>query len=115
MLAEQKIPSGLAALIIAIEPLVVVVLRAMNSERIGRGTLIGVIAGFIGVAFLLSGGLTGQFELIGIVMVIVGAISWSVRLVLLRPNLAAVRSVRVINRPDARRRRVTHDRGRGGG
>ena len=78
MLAEQKIPSGLAALLIAIEPLVVVVLRAMNSERIGRGTLVGVVAGFIGVAFLLSGGLTGQFELIGIVMVLVAAISWSV-------------------------------------
>jgi len=78
MLAEQKIPSGLAALIIAIEPLVVVVLRAINSERIGRGTLLGVIAGFLGVGLLRSGGLTGEFVLIGIVMVVVAAISWSV-------------------------------------
>jgi len=78
MLAEQKIPSGLAALLIAIEPLVVVVLRAANSERIGRGTLLGVLAGFLGVALLVSGGLTGEFALIGIVMVVLAAISWSV-------------------------------------
>jgi drug/metabolite transporter (DMT)-like permease len=78
MLAEQKIASGLAALIIAIEPLVVVVLRSINSERIGRGTLLGVVAGFLGVGLLLSGGLTGEFELIGVVMVVVAAISWSV-------------------------------------
>jgi drug/metabolite transporter (DMT)-like permease len=37
-----------------------------------------VIAGFLGVGLLLSGGLTGEFALIGIVMVVVAAISWSV-------------------------------------
>jgi drug/metabolite transporter (DMT)-like permease len=78
MLAEQKIPSGLAALIIATEPLFIVLLRRFNAERVGRGTLLGVVIGFGGVALLVSGGLTGQFELIGILLVIVASISWSI-------------------------------------
>ena len=78
MLAEQKIPSGLAALLIASEPLWIVLLRMLNSERVRRGTLLGVAAGFAGVALLMSGGLTGQFELVGILLVIAASISWSV-------------------------------------
>lgn len=77
MLAEQKIPSGLAALIIATEPLFIVLLRRFNAERVGRGTLLGVVVGFGGVALLVSGGLTGQFELMGILLVIGASIAWS--------------------------------------
>jgi drug/metabolite transporter (DMT)-like permease len=77
MLAEQQIPSGLAALIIATEPLFIVLLRRFNAERVGRGTLLGVVIGFGGVALLVSGGLTGQFELIGILLVIGASIAWS--------------------------------------
>jgi drug/metabolite transporter (DMT)-like permease len=77
MLAEQQIPSGLAALIIATEPLFIVLLRRFNAERVGRGTMLGVVIGFAGVALLVSGGLTGQFELIGILLVIAASIAWS--------------------------------------
>ena len=49
-----------------------------SAERVRRGTLLGVVVGFGGVAVLMSGGMTGQFELIGILLVIGASVSWSV-------------------------------------
>src|SRR5205085_10132592 len=54
--AEQHVPSGLAALIIASVPLWVVVLRAGFRERPARATLLGVGTGFAGVGVLLLPG-----------------------------------------------------------
>jgi drug/metabolite transporter (DMT)-like permease len=55
-LAERRVPSGLAALIIASVPLCVVLLRLIAKERVGRSTLAGVIGGFVGVAILVLPG-----------------------------------------------------------
>ena len=55
-IAEQHVPSGLAALIIASVPLWVVLYRRIAGERIAAGTLAGVAVGFAGVA--LAFGLT---------------------------------------------------------
>jgi drug/metabolite transporter (DMT)-like permease len=77
MLGEQLIASGLAALIIGVVPLWIVVLRLVSGERVRRGTLAGVLVGFGGVAMLVSGGLSGEFNLIGILMIIGSSISWS--------------------------------------
>jgi drug/metabolite transporter (DMT)-like permease len=53
-LAEQEVPSGLAALLIASEPLWVIVLRAaMARERVPSTTLLSVAVGFVGVALLV--------------------------------------------------------------
>ena len=57
--AEQEVPSGLAALIIASVPLWVVLLRLLANERIPRATLAGVVGGFAGVAILV---LPGVFD-----------------------------------------------------
>ena len=54
--AEQEVPSSLAALIIASVPLWVVVMRVVVGDNVRRGTLIGVVVGFAGVAILLSPG-----------------------------------------------------------
>jgi drug/metabolite transporter (DMT)-like permease len=54
--AEQEVPAGLAALIIASVPLWIVVLRLMHGERVPRGTLGAVAAGFGGVAILVLPG-----------------------------------------------------------
>jgi drug/metabolite transporter (DMT)-like permease len=77
MLAERTIPSGLAALIIAVVPLWVVLLRVVHSERVRRGTLLGVLIGLAGVTLLLSRGLTGEVDLLGMIMVVGSGISWA--------------------------------------
>ncbi len=78
MLAERTVPSGLAALIIAVVPLWIVLLRLTHSERVRRGTLLGVLIGFAGVALLVgSRGLTGEVDLLGMLMVIGSSASWA--------------------------------------
>jgi drug/metabolite transporter (DMT)-like permease len=53
-LAEQEVPAGLAALIIASVPLWIVLLRLVHGERPARGTLVAVAAGLAGVALLVA-------------------------------------------------------------
>ena len=55
-IAEQSVPSGLAALIIACVPLFVVILRRLSGETPARATVIGVLIGLVGVAVLLLPG-----------------------------------------------------------
>ena len=79
VLGEQEVPSGLTALIVAIVPLCVVVLRWIFRERIATGTILGVIAGFIGVAILIvPEGISGRVDVLSMLMIIGAAISWSI-------------------------------------
>jgi drug/metabolite transporter (DMT)-like permease len=55
-LAEQDVPAGLAALIIASVPLWVVLLRVAHREHVNPGTLGAVAVGFGGVAILVLPG-----------------------------------------------------------
>jgi drug/metabolite transporter (DMT)-like permease len=55
VLAETSVPSGLTALIIAVVPLFVVILRRIFGERVGLGTYVGVAVGFVGVGVLIIG------------------------------------------------------------
>jgi len=78
MLAERDVASGLAALIIGSEPLWVIVLRKLAGERIGTGTLVGVVAGFAGVALLvLPAGSAGGAHALGVLMLVLAAVSWA--------------------------------------
>jgi drug/metabolite transporter (DMT)-like permease len=54
--AERDVPSGLAAVLVAAMPLVVVVLRRLAGEPVPRATALGVVAGFAGVAVLVLPG-----------------------------------------------------------
>jgi drug/metabolite transporter (DMT)-like permease len=79
MLGERDVPSGLAALIIAVVPLCVVVLRLLFGERIRMGTLVGVLVGFAGVAVLVvPRGVTGSVAPVGMLMLLGAAASWAV-------------------------------------
>ncbi|MEP7380011.1 MAG: EamA family transporter [Chloroflexota bacterium] len=79
VLGEQEVPSGLTALIVAIVPLCVVVLRWMFRERIATGTILGVFAGFIGVAILIvPEGISGRVDALSMLMIVGAAISWSI-------------------------------------
>ncbi|CAN5762320.1 drug/metabolite exporter YedA [soil metagenome] len=78
MLGERDVPSGLAALIIAVVPLWVVVLRLLFAEPVRRGTLLGVLVGFAGVGVLVVPRWAGgEVALEGMLMLIVAGASWA--------------------------------------
>src|SRR4051812_32279655 len=55
-IAERDVPSGLAALLIASEPLWIVLLRGLTRDRVSAITIGGVALGFLGVGILLLPG-----------------------------------------------------------
>jgi drug/metabolite transporter (DMT)-like permease/GNAT superfamily N-acetyltransferase len=76
--AERTVPSGLAALIIASVPLWIVLFRALGRDRIPRLTLLGVLAGFAGVAVLLvPGHQPAGVTVGGMLLVVAAAASWA--------------------------------------
>jgi drug/metabolite transporter (DMT)-like permease len=76
--AEQYIPSSLAALVISSVPLWVVLMRRATGESVPRLTLVSVAIGFGGVALLLlPGGATHVGKPIGFVLVLLAAFSWA--------------------------------------
>jgi drug/metabolite transporter (DMT)-like permease len=79
VLGERDVPSGLTALIIAIVPLFVVVLRRMFGDRVALGTFVGVAAGFGGVAVLIvPNGVSGDVSLGGMLMLLGASLSWAI-------------------------------------
>lgn len=74
--AEEHVPTGLASLLIASIPLLVVILRLLGRERLRRTTLVGVGVGFAGVAVLLRPG--GGATALGVGLCMVSATMWSV-------------------------------------
>ncbi len=79
--SEQRISSGLAALLIATEPLFIVLLRALPPERHAPGNraLFGFVLGLSGVALLLGpAGLGGErIDLLGAAAVLFAALAWA--------------------------------------
>ncbi len=76
-LAEQDVPSGLAALIVASTPLWIVVYRMLWRDRVGAATLAGVATGFAGVSLLLLPGHRPAGVPLGPSLIIVAAaMSW---------------------------------------
>jgi drug/metabolite transporter (DMT)-like permease len=76
--AEQDLPSGLAALIIGSVPLWVVLLRSAHGERVPLGTLAGVAVGFAGLALLLlPGGRPGDAALWAVLTCVAAAALWA--------------------------------------
>jgi drug/metabolite transporter (DMT)-like permease len=77
-LGEQTVPSGLAALIVGVLPLVVLVFRRVAGERISRAGLAGVLLGFVGLGVLVvPRGIDGSADVVGMVLLIVASISWA--------------------------------------
>jgi drug/metabolite transporter (DMT)-like permease len=78
-LAEEEVPSGLAALLIASEPLIVILLRAsIARERVPSTTLLSVAVGFVGVALLVLPGERPEGAPLGWSLVVVlAAVFWA--------------------------------------
>jgi drug/metabolite transporter (DMT)-like permease len=75
--AEQRAPSGLAALIIGAVPLFVILLRLVWRERVALGTLAGVGLGFVGVALLVAPGRPAGAPLWSVLLLVASAASWA--------------------------------------
>jgi drug/metabolite transporter (DMT)-like permease len=76
--AERDVPSGLAALLIASEPLWIVLLRSAFGDRVPGATFGGVALGFVGVGILLlPGGRPDDVPLGMTLLVVVAALSWA--------------------------------------
>ena len=77
--AEQEVPSGLAALLIASVPLWVILLRASyGRERVPASTLLSVAVGFVGVALLVLPGDRPEGAPLGwSLLVVLAAVLWA--------------------------------------
>jgi drug/metabolite transporter (DMT)-like permease len=88
--AEQRVPSGLASLLIASEPIWVFLLSAFVARkwRMNAPLLIGILLGFGGVGLLMGRSAlnSGPGVFIGSLAILVGAFSWSVGIVYSRQS-----------------------------
>ena len=76
--AEQYVGSGLAALLIATEPMFILVLAwLMGRQKISRMSALGLALGVAGVAVLTGAELTRGSSLLGLMAVLLGSLSWS--------------------------------------
>lgn len=78
-IAEQTVPSGLAALIVGAVPLWFVLLRVSGGERPRRLTWLGVLVGFGGIAAITvpRGGIAGV-EAWGVLILLGATLSWAI-------------------------------------
>jgi drug/metabolite transporter (DMT)-like permease len=78
--AEQQVPSGLAAVLIAVAPIWMVAFEwARGGSRPRKRVVAGLILGLAGVALLVSpkGDSSTQVNLIGAVMLVLASASWA--------------------------------------
>lgn len=79
--AETVVPSGLAALLVASEPIWIAVMAAvvLREERLTARTIFGLLLGIVGVALLMRAeAAPGQAHLVfGCVVILLGAFSWA--------------------------------------
>lgn len=83
VMAEQWVPSGPAALLVATSPFWVVGLERVlrDGERVGGRAVIGMLVGFGGLALLIAPHLLGttlnSYYLLGALAIQIGCLSWS--------------------------------------
>jgi len=82
--AEQHVESGLAALLIATEPMFILVLAwATGQQKISRISAMGLAVGAVGVAILTGVELSAKnSSLIGMMAVLLGSLSWAAGVVI---------------------------------
>jgi drug/metabolite transporter (DMT)-like permease len=82
--AEQVVPSGLAALLIATEPIMIAILVALAGQaRITLPVASGMLLGLAGIALLMQADVSGagRNQLIGSAAILLGTLSWAVGII----------------------------------
>lgn len=78
-IGEQKVDTGVAALIVACVPLWIILLRVLQRDLPGPVTLAGVLFGLVGVSILfLPGGGSGQVDPLYAGMIVLATLSWAI-------------------------------------
>ncbi len=93
--AEQWVPSGLAALLVATAPfwMAIIELFRRSGERVSMQSGIGMAIGFLGVALLVSPGVSGSWSMnfvLGALAIQVGGVCWQLGSAHGKYNLAHV-------------------------
>jgi drug/metabolite transporter (DMT)-like permease len=80
--AEQKVPSGLAALLVGSEPALISLIEwfFIRDHKLGLRGIGGLVLGFAGIALLISPTKelgSNQTDVLGTIAIVLGALSWS--------------------------------------
>jgi drug/metabolite transporter (DMT)-like permease len=76
--AQQRIPSGAAALLVGSIPLWMALLdRVVFGKRLHRTANLGLFAGFVGLAFLLDPFGAGSIDRVGALVAVLSAFAWA--------------------------------------
>ena len=76
-LAETRIDSSVAAMIVGSVPLQVILLRTLARERVARATRLSVLAGLAGLALVVGPGGEGAASAAGLALALGATVSWS--------------------------------------
>lgn len=77
-LAIQELPSGLAAVLIYLQPVITGVLAApLLGERLGVNKIAGMLLAFAGIVVVSSGAITGHVSGLGVAYATCSALMWS--------------------------------------
>jgi drug/metabolite transporter (DMT)-like permease len=76
----KGLPSGVTALVVALVPIWVGLLRAATGDRPSRLTVVGIVTGFAGLVVLvvLGRGAGDDFPLVGVALVVGSSLAWTV-------------------------------------
>lgn len=78
-LAISALPSGLASVLIYLQPLIVALLAwRLLGESMGLTKVAGLVAGFAGIVLVSTGALSGHVSGLGVTYAVVGALTWAI-------------------------------------
>ena len=78
VVAEKRVPSGIAALLIATVPIWMAVIdRVVFRSRLPRAALLGLVVGFGGVGLLVGHSGEGRVDPLGAFLLIAASLSWA--------------------------------------
>jgi drug/metabolite transporter (DMT)-like permease len=78
-LAILALPSGLASVLIYLQPLLVAVLAwQLLGEAMGAAKVAGLVAGFAGIVLVSSGAFEGAISAEGVTYAVLGAVVWAI-------------------------------------
>ncbi|HEU4450092.1 MAG TPA: EamA family transporter [Gaiellaceae bacterium] len=77
--AQQTVPAGVAALLVGSIPIWMALLdRVVFGRRLRRSASAGFVLGFVGLAFLLDPFGQGSVDRVGALVIVFGALTWSI-------------------------------------
>jgi drug/metabolite transporter (DMT)-like permease len=78
ILAEQYVPTGVVALLVATAPLWIAIIdRVAFGRRLPPLVIVGLLVGFVGVAFLIGSPGSGHINLLGAALALAAPVCWA--------------------------------------